>query len=34
VDAPGQWGEACLMLGSDVQIEYSPTDWDFSQHPH
>ena len=33
-DAPDQWGEACLMLGSDVQIEYVPPGWDFSQHPH
>ncbi len=32
--ASGQWGEACLMLGSDVRIEYAPPDWDFSQHPH
>ena len=29
-----QWGEACLMLGSDVQIEYAPAEWDFSRHPH
>ena len=34
VDAPGQWGEACLMLGSDVRIEYAPAEWDFSRHPH
>ena len=32
--AAGQWGEACLMLGSDVRIEYAPPDWDYSQHPH
>ena len=32
--ASDQWGEACLMLGSDVQIEYVPSGWDFSQHPH
>ena len=31
---PGQWGEACLMLGSDVEIEYAPAGWDFDQHPH
>ena len=29
-----QWGEACLMLGSDVRIEYVPAEWDYSQHPH
>ncbi len=29
-----QWGEACLMLGSDVAIEYAPHGWDFSRHPH
>ena len=29
-----QWGEACLMLGSDVRIEYVPSEWDYSQHPH
>jgi len=29
-----QWGEACLMLGSDVDIEYAPDGWDFSHHPH
>ncbi len=34
VDAAGQWGEPCLMLGSDVRIEYAPPEWDFSQHPH
>ena len=33
-DATEQWGEACLMLGSDVEIEYAPAGWDFSQHPH
>ena len=33
-DAPNQWGEACLMLGNDVAIEYAPSDWDYSQHPH
>ena len=32
--APSQWGEACLMLGSDVRIEYVPAEWDYSQHPH
>lgn len=34
ITAAGQWGEACLMLGSDVRIEYVPADWDYSQHPH
>ena len=29
-----QWGEPCLMLGSDVRIEYAPPDWDYSQHHH
>jgi hypothetical protein len=32
--AAEQWGEACLMLGSDVEVEYAPQDWDYSQHPH
>lgn len=44
IDAPGQWGEPCLMLGSDVPIEYAPTGYapteyaapagDFGEHPH
>ncbi len=34
VAASCQWGEACLMLGSDVRIEYVPAEWDYSQHPH
>ena len=34
IAAPSQWGEACLMLGSDIRIEYAPSDWDYSQHPH
>ena len=34
LDAPNQWGEACLMLGSDVAIEYAPPEWDFAEHPH
>lgn len=29
-----QWGEPCLMLGSDVRIEYAPCGWDYSEHPH
>jgi hypothetical protein len=33
-NAADQWGEACLMLGSDVQIEYAPPEWDFSEHSH
>ena len=33
-DANDQWGEACLMLGSDVRIEYAPPEWDYSEHPH
>lgn len=33
-DNAQQWGEACLMLGSDVRIEYAPPEWDYSQHPH
>ena len=32
--AADQWGEACLMLGSDVKIEYAPPEWDYSGHPH
>ena len=31
---PSSGGEACLMLGSDVRIEYVPPEWDYSQHPH
>ena len=34
VDAAGQWGEPCLMLGSDVRIEYAPPEGDFAQHRH
>ena len=34
IDAAGQWGEPCLMLGSEVPIEYAPPGWDFSEHPH
>ncbi len=34
IGAAGQWGEPCLMLGSDVRIEYVPAEWDYSQHPH
>ena len=34
LDAPNQWGEACLMLGSDVPIAYAPPEWDFAEHPH
>ena len=33
-DDAQQWGEACLMLGSDVRIEYAPPEWDYSQHHH
>lgn len=29
-----QWGEACLMLGSDVAVEYAPAAGDFTGHPH
>lgn len=44
INDPGQWGEPCLMLGSDVPIEYaqieyaptgySPAERDFGEHPH
>lgn len=34
IESAGQWGEACLMLGSDVRVEYVPAEWDYSQHPH
>ncbi len=34
VGSASQWGEPCLMLGSDIRIEYLPDGWDYSQHPH
>lgn len=33
-DAAGQWGEPCLMLGSDTRIEYALPEGDFTPHPH
>lgn len=34
IGSASQWGEPCLMLGSDIRIEYLPDGWDYSQHPH
>lgn len=33
IDNARQWGEACLMLGSDVRIEYAPPAGDCSRRP-